>query len=76
MENSNILYFPVTKMAACEFDLMHNLLRYVYSSKKTSSAIEKTDVQERNALHHAYYSRAGLKRRLKQIAMHEHELKN
>ena len=76
MENSNILYFPVKKTAACEFDLMHNLLRYVYSSKKASSAIEKTDVQERNALQHNYYCRAALKRRLKQIAMHEHELKN
>ncbi|MFV2061359.1 MAG: hypothetical protein ACC653_11800 [Gammaproteobacteria bacterium] len=77
MENSNILYFPVKKTVNCEFDLMHNLLRYVYNSQKNNSVIgEAVATEEKNALQHSYYCRAALKRRLKQVAMHEHELKN
>jgi hypothetical protein len=76
MENSNVLYFPVKKTEVCDFDLMHNLLRYVYDTRKATVAVEKTDVQERTALQQTYYCRAALKRRLKQVAMREHELKN
>jgi len=77
MENSNILAFPVKRRTIrCEFSLMDSLLRYVYEARKKTFITDETEAQERSALQHTYYCRAALKRRLKQIAMYEHELKD
>ncbi len=76
MVNSNVISFSAKQNARCDFELMHNLLRYVYSVKKKAIEKAQTEVQEYNALQQSYYCRAGLKRRLKQIAMNEHELQD
>ncbi len=73
MVNSNVLSFSATQNTRCDFELMHNLLRYVYSVKKKVTENEQADAQEYNALQQSYYCRAALKRRLKQVAMTEHE---
>ncbi|VAW96602.1 hypothetical protein MNBD_GAMMA22-1010 [hydrothermal vent metagenome] len=74
MENSNVLAFTNNQNKMCDFNLMHNLLRYVYASKKSESTMEPAEPQEQYALNQTYYCRAALKRRLKQIALYEHEL--
>lgn len=76
MENSKVLSFPVNATGSCDFDLMHNLLRYVYTARKNILMMNHSDTQEKNSLQHTYYCRAALKRRLKQIAMYEHELQD
>jgi hypothetical protein len=76
MGNSNVLSFSTTQSTICDFELMHRLLRYVYATKKNISALEVTETQEYNALQQTYHCRAALKRRLKQIAMLEHELQD
>ncbi len=74
MGNSNVISFTNNQSKFGDFDLMHNLLRYVYAAKKTAKAETQTDSPEQLALQQTYYCRAALKRRLKQIAMYEHEL--
>jgi len=73
MVNSNVLFFPAKENKSYDFDLMHSLLRYVYAQQKKTPVVDQAEIEENNSLQHTYYCRAALKRRLKQIALNDHQ---
>jgi len=73
-ENSNVVFLPIKSKELINFGIMDSLLRYVYSTRKNSMVLDHNALKDMHALEQSYYCRAALKRRLKQIAMQEHEL--